>query len=53
VTTTEHLEDLRRSLSGQLVTPDEVRWDEARTAWNLAADQHPSAVAFPESAADV
>jgi hypothetical protein len=53
VTTTAQLEDLRQSLSGQLVTPDEVSWDDARAAWNLAADQHPAAVAFPESADDV
>ena len=28
-------------------------WDQARQAWNLAADPHPTAVAFVESAADV
>jgi FAD/FMN-containing dehydrogenase len=30
-----------------------VSWDDARAAWNLTADQHPAAVAFPESPADV
>ena len=28
-------------------------WDAARQAWNLAADQHPAAVAFVESADDI
>jgi hypothetical protein len=36
-----------------VVWPGDERWDEARLAWNLAVDQHPAAVAFPESAADV
>jgi len=41
------------SIGGRLATPDDPDWDEARAAWNLAADQHPSAVAFVASAADV
>jgi hypothetical protein len=40
-------------LEGDVVWPGQEGWDEARRAWNLAADQHPAAVAFPESAADV
>jgi FAD/FMN-containing dehydrogenase len=28
-------------------------WDEARQAWNLLVDQHPAAVALPESPDDV
>src|SRR2546430_16660816 len=36
-----------------VVWPGDEGWDEARLAWNLAVDQHPAAVAFPESAADV
>ena len=28
-------------------------WDDARRAWNLSVDQHPAAVALPESADDV
>jgi FAD/FMN-containing dehydrogenase len=35
------------------VTADDTDWDEARQAWNLAADQRPSAVAFVEGAEDV
>ena len=36
-----------------LVFPDDARWDEARTAWNLAVDQRPAAVAEPRTARDV
>jgi FAD binding domain-containing protein len=41
------------SIRGRIATPDDSDWDDARQAWNLAADQHPAAVAFVESAADV
>jgi hypothetical protein len=41
------------SIDGRVATPGDSDWDEARQAWNLVADQHPSAVAFVESAADV
>ena len=41
------------SIRGRVATADESGWDEARQAWNLAADQRPSAVAFVESADDV
>ena len=36
-----------------LVHPGDDGWDAARAAWNLAVDQHPAAVAFPETADDV
>jgi hypothetical protein len=41
------------STRGRIATPSDSDWDEARQAWNLAADQQPSAVAFVESADDV
>jgi FAD/FMN-containing dehydrogenase len=41
------------TLAGRVATPDDSGWDEARQAWNLAADQRPGAVAFVESAEDV
>ena len=41
------------TIAGRLATPADADWDEARLAWNLAADQRPSAVAFVESAEDV
>jgi hypothetical protein len=40
------------AIAGRLATPSDPDWDEARQAWNLAADQHPEAVAFVESAED-
>src|SRR6516165_404030 len=40
-------------LAGTMVLPGDDRFDQARQAWNLAVDQRPAAVAFPESAADV
>ncbi len=40
-------------IAGRIATPDDSDWDQARAAWNLAADQHPSAVALVEGAADV
>jgi FAD binding domain len=41
------------SIDGRIATPSDPDWDEARTAWNLVADQRPEAVVFAESAADV
>jgi FAD binding domain len=41
------------SIEGRIATPGDADWDEARLAWNLAADLRPSAVAFVESAEDV
>jgi hypothetical protein len=41
------------SIRGRVATPDDSDWDEARQAWNLAADQRSEAVAFVESADDV
>jgi FAD/FMN-containing dehydrogenase len=40
-------------IDGRLATPEDEDWDQARLAWNLAADLHPTAVAFVESAGDV
>jgi hypothetical protein len=44
---------LRARLAGALVLPGDDHWDAARSAWNLAVDQHPDMVALPETAADV
>jgi hypothetical protein len=35
-------------LTGRLATAADPDWDDARQAWNLAADPRPSAVAFVE-----
>ncbi len=40
-------------IEGRIALPSDPDWDEARQAWNLAADQQPLAAAFPQSAADV
>jgi hypothetical protein len=40
-------------VAGRISTPDDSDWDQARLAWNLAADQRPVAVVFAESADDV
>ncbi len=40
-------------IAGRIATPEDSDWEEARAAWNLAADQRPAAVAFAESAEDV
>ena len=57
MTTTAPTRKLKRSvaaLNGRIVVlPEHPNWDEARLAWNLAVDQQPSAVVFPESAQDV
>jgi hypothetical protein len=47
----EQLRSLR--LTGRVVSDFEEGWNLARQAWNLAADQRPPLVAFPETADDV
>ena len=44
---------LERELAGKIVRPGDARFGEARSAWNLAVDQQPAAVVFPETAQDV
>jgi FAD binding domain len=41
------------SIRGRIATAEDPDWDEARRAWNLAADQRPFAVALVESADDI
>lgn len=41
------------SIGGRVATPKDPDWDEARSAWNLVADQRPEAVALVESTDDV
>ncbi len=47
------LRALGRDLSGDVVLPGDESWDTARLSWNLAVDQGPVAVVYPESADDV
>ncbi len=44
---------LGAALAGDVVVPGDDRWDQARLAWNLAVDQRPVGVVYPESADDV
>jgi FAD binding domain len=41
------------SISGRVAVPSDADWDQARLAWNLAADQRPDAVAFVEGSDDI
>ena len=47
------LRDLGARIGGDVVLPGDAGWDVARQAWNLAVDQRPVAVVYPESADDV
>jgi hypothetical protein len=49
----QDLASLRDRLDGRVVEPGDESWDEARTAWNLTADQHPAAVVVATSADDI
>jgi FAD/FMN-containing dehydrogenase len=50
---TSQLTDLAPTLEGKFVLPGDAGFDAARRAWNLAVDQRPSMVVFPETPADV
>ena len=39
-------------MNGKVVLPDDARFNDARRAFNLAVDQRPSAIVYPESAHD-
>jgi hypothetical protein len=45
--------EIAATLTGEIVTPDDPGWDEARLGWNLAADREPAFVAIPAEVADV
>ena len=47
------IRDLRARLAGDVVLPGDDTWDTARKAWNLAVDQRPVAVVYPESEDDL
>jgi FAD/FMN-containing dehydrogenase len=52
ISTTSH-SHLTEALNGAVVLPDDPRYDEARSSFNLLVDQRPAAVAFPSDARDV
>src|ERR687895_525764 len=41
------------SMNDNYLSPDDEGFDTARQAWNLAVDQRPAAVAFPNNAGDM
>jgi hypothetical protein len=49
----EHLRGLRERLAGRVVSKGDDGWGRARLAWNLAADQRPPLIAYPETTNDV
>jgi FAD/FMN-containing dehydrogenase len=56
ITATASIADLaalQDDFTGTVVTPADAAWDDARRAWHLMADQHPVAVAIPDSVEDV
>jgi FAD/FMN-containing dehydrogenase len=48
-----HVRGLRERLAGSVVSKAAAGWGRARLAWNLAADQRPPLVAYPETIDDV
>jgi FAD/FMN-containing dehydrogenase len=51
--TTATAEELVRGLHGELVTPEDPNYDEARTIWNGAHDGHPALIVRCADAEDV
>jgi len=47
------LKDLRASLEGKLVLPQDAGYDAARRYWDSAFDRHPGLIVLPASAQDV
>ncbi len=44
---------LRHAIRGSVLAPGDDGWDEGRTPWNLAVDQHPALIVVPANSADV
>lgn len=47
------LDDLRAQVQGEVLTPGDARYEEARRAWNLSVEQHPALIVVALQAADV
>ena len=47
-----HLDQLRRAC-GEVITPDDAGYDDARRLWNPVHDRRPAVIARPSSAAEV
>jgi FAD/FMN-containing dehydrogenase len=48
-----HLDQLRRSFAGDIITPRDVAYDEARRLWNAVHDLRPAALVRPTTVAEV
>ena len=48
-----HIKELRDGLEGELLLPDDLGYDQARTVWNAAIDKRPALIARCANAADV
>ena len=47
------IHSLQAAISGPVIHRGDASWDAARQAWNLAVDQRPAVVAYPEDVDDV
>jgi len=47
------IEELRRKFTGQVVTPEDAEYNEARKIWNADIDRRPAAIAKCRNVADV
>jgi FAD/FMN-containing dehydrogenase len=52
-TSSEAIAELRQKHRGDLITPEDSRYDEARRVWNAMIDRRPSIIARPRGVADV
>jgi FAD/FMN-containing dehydrogenase len=52
-TSSVEIATLRHAVRGTVLAPGDAGWDEARTPWNLAFEQHPALIVVPENSADV
>lgn len=47
------LDDLRAQVQGEVLTPGDSRYEEARKAWNLSINQHPALIVVALQPADI
>src|SRR5215510_13380248 len=51
--TTRAVDEFKKTLGGELLTPDDDRYEEARKVWNANIDRRPGLIARPTGVADV